>query len=177
MKHRIIIAGDSCSGKTTMGAKISQQTGIPHLDLDEIHWLENWTEKEPALFRKELSDFVQQHEQWVITGGYTSMSKDISWPVATTIIWLHYPLHKVLRRFFIRTTNRVITRKKVCGNNYETFRNSFLSRDNLFFWILNNREKKRKRFTKWRTHDFKDKTWIEINSNRDYQAFFEGLIR
>lgn len=52
MTHRILIIGDSCSGKTTMGRRISTQTGIPHLDLDEIHWLDNWTEKDPALSQK-----------------------------------------------------------------------------------------------------------------------------
>ena len=134
MPHRILIIGDSCSGKTTMGKRISAQTGIPHLDLDEIHWLDNWMEKEPALFREELSTFVRENDQWVITGGYTGLSKDISWPAATLVVWLNYPLHKVLRRWFIRTCHRVLTKKKVCGNNVETFRHAFLSRENLFFF-------------------------------------------
>ena len=102
------------------------------------------------------------------------MSKDISCAAATTIIWLNYPLFKVLRRYFIRTTNRVFTRKKVYGNNYETLRHVF-SKDSLFFWILNNKGKKRKRYNQWRVDDFKDKKWIEINNNRDYRSFFEQL--
>ena len=38
MAARIIVYGNSGSGKTTMARALSAELGIPHLDLDTIAW-------------------------------------------------------------------------------------------------------------------------------------------
>lgn len=41
---RIVIVGTSCAGKTTLGKKLAQESGIPYTDLDDLHWNPGWTE-------------------------------------------------------------------------------------------------------------------------------------
>ena len=40
---RILIAGTSGSGKTTFAQRLGAILGIPHTEMDSLHWGENWT--------------------------------------------------------------------------------------------------------------------------------------
>ena len=40
---RILIAGPSGSGKTTFAARLGRILGIPHTEMDSLHWGPNWT--------------------------------------------------------------------------------------------------------------------------------------
>lgn len=51
--QRILVAGASGAGKTTLAARIAAVTGSPHTELDGLHWQAGWTPN-PA--------FVQQVE-------------------------------------------------------------------------------------------------------------------
>ncbi len=42
--QRISVVGTSGSGKTTLARDISQLLGIPHVELDYLHWEPNWVE-------------------------------------------------------------------------------------------------------------------------------------
>ena len=68
--HRILIYGNSGSGKTTMARESARGLGIPHLDLDSVAW-------DVPLVRKNLpasialvEAFVATNSQWVIEGCY-----------------------------------------------------------------------------------------------------------
>ena len=56
MHRKIIITGTTCTGKTTLGKKLSVEFGIFHIDLDDIHFLPNWVEKENDEFVKLLEE-------------------------------------------------------------------------------------------------------------------------
>ena len=45
MLRKIIITGTTCTGKTTLGKKMSKEFLIPQIDLDDLHFLPNWVEK------------------------------------------------------------------------------------------------------------------------------------
>ena len=67
-QQRIIIIGTSCSGKTTLAQQVSQQLAIKHVELDELHWLPGWQEREPAVFRQMVTDVVSG-DSWVVVCG------------------------------------------------------------------------------------------------------------
>ena len=46
MQRKIIVTGTSCTGKTTLGRKLAKELGITQIDLDDLHFLPNWVEKE-----------------------------------------------------------------------------------------------------------------------------------
>lgn len=71
--HRIIIFGNSGSGKTTMAHRLARDLGVACLDLDSIAW-------ERKLVRRSLSEsvtllraFSADHAGWVIEGCYADL--------------------------------------------------------------------------------------------------------
>ena len=72
---RIRVVGNSGSGKTTTAAAIAQRLGIPHLELDAVHWLPGWTERDPDDFRRIVDEFAAQ-PRWVIDGNYRGRLAD-----------------------------------------------------------------------------------------------------
>ena len=40
---RILITGPSGSGKTTFAARLGRILGIPHTEMDSLHWGPSWT--------------------------------------------------------------------------------------------------------------------------------------
>ncbi len=43
MDRRIVVIGTSCSGKSTLSKRISQNLNISHYELDNYYWEGNWT--------------------------------------------------------------------------------------------------------------------------------------
>ncbi|HEX8832853.1 MAG TPA: hypothetical protein VF719_01570 [Abditibacteriaceae bacterium] len=131
--HRIVVIGTSCSGKTTLARQLSQQLHIPHIELDALHWKPNWVPTP----REELRPLVENAiaiDNWTLDGNYAA-TRDLVWSRATTIIWLDYPLHLVLRRAIRRTFKRVVYREELWNGNRESLRTT-LSRDSILVWVL-----------------------------------------
>ncbi len=144
MTTRICIIGTSCSGKTTLAAEISRRCGIPHIELDALHWKPNWEQRDSDEFCELVRDAASA-DSWVTDGNY-SVVRQALWPRATTIVWLNYPFPLVMYRALTRTVHRVVTRKKLYADNVETFRKSFLSRESILLWVLQTHLKKRKSY-------------------------------
>jgi adenylate kinase family enzyme len=81
---RVSIVGTSCSGKTTLARGISSVMGIPHFELDAIHWLPNWTPRPIDLFRAAVEE-ATTGDRWVIDGNYSKV-RDIIWSRATDVV-------------------------------------------------------------------------------------------
>ena len=54
--RRIAVVGTSGSGKTTLAHRLAQQLGIPHVELDALHWDPNWTPAPPDTFRERTEE-------------------------------------------------------------------------------------------------------------------------
>jgi adenylate kinase family enzyme len=86
--HRILITGNSGSGKSTMAAQIAAEYGIPHLDLDTLAW------ESPGV-RRPLDDsvaairaFFDRNPEWVIEGCYAQLLEAVL-PDATELRFLN----------------------------------------------------------------------------------------
>ena len=51
------MAGASGSGKTTLGGRIAAATGIPHIEIDAVHWHAGWTAN--PRFSEEVRTFAE----------------------------------------------------------------------------------------------------------------------
>ena len=130
---RIAVIGTTGSGKTTLARQISKRLGIPHVELDALHWEPNWTEPPVEVFRKRVSQALCS-DAWVIDGNY-SVARDIIWSRADSIVWLDYALPLILWRLVWRTVRRIITREELWNGNREHWQAIF-GRDSLIAWAL-----------------------------------------
>jgi len=72
---KILVFGNSGSGKSTFAKHISLNFGLSHLDLDVLAWLPTSPpQRMPIEKSKErINDFLAEHESWVIEGCYTDL--------------------------------------------------------------------------------------------------------
>lgn len=138
---RIAVVGATGSGKTTIAARLAELLKIPHIELDALHWEENWNIPPLEVFRQRVQEATSA-PAWVSDGNYRK-ARDLIWTRATTLVWLDYSLPVILQRLTFRTLNRVWTKQRLWGNNRETFRDAFLSKDSLFLYVFSSRNKQR----------------------------------
>lgn len=161
---RIVIIGTSCSGKTTFAEKLSSVINIQHIQLDELHWLPRWQERDDAEFRQ-LTRQAVQGDNWVLDGNY-SITRDIVWPRATIIIWLNYPLLLVFYQAIKRSIIRAVTKKTVCAGNTESLRQTFFSKDSMILYVLQTHQKRQKQYPQILANEANKNTQIIVCKSR-----------
>ncbi|NKQ34303.1 MAG: adenylate kinase [Chloroflexi bacterium] len=139
---RIVVVGVTGSGKTTLARQLSRRLDLPQVELDALHWEENWTAAPKNRFRQKVRTALAG-EDWV-TDGNCSKVRDLIWPCAQTLIWLDYPLSFILWRQISRGFRRVSTQEKLWNDNQETWRGVFFGRDSLILWAIKTHPRRRR---------------------------------
>lgn len=142
--RRIIVIGTTGSGKTTMARRLAGMLGVPHIELDTLHWEPGWHEAPRDVFRARVAAAVAA-DGWATCGNYSAV-RDLTWPRADTVVWLDFSMPVNFFRLFRRTIRRLITRETVCNGNVETFRGQFLSTDSLFVWLFQTYRRRRREY-------------------------------
>jgi len=119
--RRVLVMGDSCSGKSTLGATLAERLGVPFIELDALFWQPNWQEPDPDQFRADVRAAVAASAGWVVSGNYRSRLRDITWPVADTVAWLDFPLWRTIPRIIARSWRRSRSHELLWGTNSEKF--------------------------------------------------------
>ncbi|MBW4556621.1 MAG: shikimate kinase [Trichormus sp. ATA11-4-KO1] len=95
--YRILIFGNSSSGKSTLAKKLGEELGVPVLDLDTIAWETN----QIAIRRShqdaanDLQEFIKNNPGWVIEGCYSTLIK-IAIEFSTEVYFLNPGTDKCL---------------------------------------------------------------------------------
>ncbi len=142
--QRLVVAGTSCAGKSTLAARLSEVLGALHVQLDMLHWLPGWVERDAEEFRSKV-DAATAGSSWIVDGNYSSV-QDLTWHRAQTIIWLDYSFPVIFSRALRRTARRCISGELVCNGNRETFAVALLSRDSILWWVLKTYRRRRREF-------------------------------
>ncbi|MGB0455139.1 MAG: hypothetical protein ACPGJV_15625 [Bacteriovoracaceae bacterium] len=108
---RILITGNSGSGKSSFGKRLSLKLNIPLYGLDQIVWKSNWVKVSKEEKEKKIKE-ITSHKSWIIEGvSKQAMNK------ADTVVFLDLPKHKcisnIIKRFL---KNGVGTRKELPSN-------------------------------------------------------------
>lgn len=140
--RRIVIIGTTCAGKTTLARALGEKMGVPHVELDALHWGPDWTPVPVDVFRSAVADALSG-EAWTTDGNY-SKTRDIVWGRADTLVWLDYALPIIMGRLLTRTLRRVVTRETLWNDNRETWRGAFFSRDSLFIFAITSHARRRR---------------------------------
>lgn len=170
--ERIVVVGSSCAGKTTFAERYSKARGIPHTQLDALHWLPNWVARDAEDFKQRVIDAAAE-DCWIMDGNYQVVRAQL-WSRATTIIWLNYSFSRVIWQCLKRSVRRSVTREQLFGGNVESFRRTFLSRDSIILWVLTTYHEKQKRYQRLLDSDMaRQCTVIEFKRPAEAQAWLQ----
>lgn len=127
--RRIAVVGPTGSGKTTLAAELAKRLGVPHVELDALHWGPGWAAPDLEAFRDRVAAALAG-EGWVADGNYRKV-REIIWTRADTLVWLDYPLWLTLWRLLRRTVRRVGKQEVLWNGNRETWWGTLLAKDSL----------------------------------------------
>ncbi|WP_314647848.1 AAA family ATPase [uncultured Microbacterium sp.] len=115
--RRVLIAGVTGSGKTTLCHRISRLWGLRRVEMDALFHGPDWTPR--PRFLDDVRAFAAE-DRWVTEWQYTSKGTDhILTPRTELVIWLDYPYRVVRSRLLRRTISRSILRTKMWNGNVE----------------------------------------------------------
>jgi len=143
-RRRIAVVGTSGSGKTTLAHQLALRLGIPHVELDAIHWGPDWTPAPLEIFRERTAEALCG-DAWTVDGNYSAV-RGIVWNRADTVVWLDYPLPVIMSRVTRRTLRRFLKREELWNGNRERFREAVLSRDSIILWALRTYRRRQKEY-------------------------------
>ena len=134
--RRIVVAGTSGAGKTTVAVSLSGRLGIPHTDIDGLYHGPGWVP------RPEFADDVAAlvaGEEWVTEWQYSAV-RPLLLARADLLVWLDLTRAVVMRQIVPRTLRRRLRRVELWNGNVEPPLWTILSRrDHILRWA-------------WRTH-------------------------
>src|SRR5919106_628268 len=88
--RRVNVVGTTASGKTTFARALAARLGVPHVELDALHWEADWQEAPDAVMRHRVRQAVAA-DAWVVDGNYSAI-RDLVWERAEAGNWLDFRL-------------------------------------------------------------------------------------
>jgi adenylate kinase family enzyme len=162
---RVNVVGTSCSGKTTLARSLARELGVPHVELDALHWEPGWTAAEPDVLRARVAAAVAA-ERWVVDGNY-SATRDLVWPRTTLIVWLNLPFGLVFRRSLTRTFARIASGEELYNGNKESVRN-LLDADGIPWWVIRTHHRRRREYRELLTRpEFAHMAVVELRTTEE----------
>ncbi len=172
--QRIAVVGTTGSGKTTLAGQVAARLGIPHVELDALHWEPNWQEAPWDVFGQRVVEALTG-ASWVVDGNYTRV-RPLIWQRADMVIWLDYSLPLVLWRLWWRTLRRTLTGVELWNGNRERFWVQFGTRDSLFLWALRTYWRRRRKYPAlFQQPEYTHLTVFRLGSPRAAQRWLEQL--
>lgn len=95
---KLLIFGNSASGKSTLAKELAQSEQLAHLDLDLLAWQATTPPTRTPLNESEkaIAQFMQQHNNWVIEGCYSDLLT-IAEAQSTQIIFMNLSVEDCIR--------------------------------------------------------------------------------
>lgn len=137
--RRVLVAGVSGAGKTTLAGRIAGITGGPHLEIDAIFHGPDWTPRPD--FLDDVRCFVSG-DDWTTEWQYDA-ARPLLAERADLLVWLDFPFVRVtLPRVVKRTVRRRWRREELWnGNREEPLRTFFTDPDHIVRWAVRTRRK------------------------------------
>jgi len=171
--ERIVVYGVTGSGKTTLAARLAEQTGLPWHSVDDLTWEPGWVEVPLDEQRRRIAA-ICAGQQWILDAVYSKWL-DIVLPRVELVVALDYPRWLSLGRLVRRSVMRALNRRSVCNGNIESFR-QLVSRDSIVVWHFRSFSRKRARINKWAA-DEPGPTVVRLSSPSATQRWLRELSR
>ena len=176
--RRISVVGGG--GKTTLAKALAAKLGLPFIELDALHWKPGWVESSPEELRaKTEAALASAPDGWVVDGQYHGKIGDLVVRQADTVVWVNMPWRVMFWRVFKRSVQRAKDRQKICGENYESWRQTFFSPESLLWWHIKTRGQYKTRGERLRPMLPAGVPLIDLSSPKLLDRFYEahGLRR
>ena len=87
---RVLVFGNSGSGKSTYSRALAEWEGLAYLDLDSVVWEPDQiaVQRSPEAIHQSLEQFLAQHQRWVIEGCYRELVEAAA-PRCTQLVLLN----------------------------------------------------------------------------------------
>jgi adenylate kinase family enzyme len=147
--QRVHVIGNSCSGKSTLAAQLSNSLAIPLVELDALNWRPGWVglnETDPAELERLICE-ATRGDAWIVAGSYSGFSKRVFWNRLQTVVWLDLPMPQLIVRVLTRSWRRWRTKELLWGTNHESFWRQLMvwrKEDSLIWWIVTQQARKRR---------------------------------
>jgi adenylate kinase family enzyme len=148
--QRLHVVGTTCSGKSTLAARLADALQVSVVELDALNWQPGWvalTETDPEAFETRLKE-ATAGDGWVVAGDYSGFTRRLCWPKLHTVVWLDLSLSLILWRVVSRSWRRWRSKELLWGTNRENFWTHLMlwrGADSLLWWAWTTHEKKRRR--------------------------------
>jgi len=134
--RRILVAGTSGAGKTTVAAALSARLGLPHTDIDGLYHGPGWVPRPE--FGADVAALAAA-DAWVTEWQY-SAARPLLVARADLLVWLDLTRPQVLAQLVPRTLRRRLHRVRLWNGNVEPPLWTIVTRrDHILRWA-------------WRTH-------------------------
>ena len=141
--RRILVAGVSGVGKTTLCREIARRSGIPHTEIDGLFHGPRWTPR-PG-FVADVQRLAAR-DVWVTEWQYDA-ARPLLAARADTLLWLDLPFWTVAFPRVVRRTVRRSVRREVLwnGNREAPLRSILTDREHIIRWAVSTRNSYRER--------------------------------
>ncbi|MEU2198543.1 AAA family ATPase [Isoptericola sp. NPDC019482] len=134
--RRILVAGTSGAGKTTLAGRVSAALGLPYTELDSLYHGPGWTPRPE--FEDDVCAVVAQ-DAWVSEWQYRAV-RPLLLERAELLVWLDLPTPLVLWQVGRRTVGRRLRRTELWNGNVEPpLRTILTDRDHILRWAWRTR--------------------------------------
>ncbi len=113
--RRVVVAGTSGSGKTSLAAVVAERLGVPHVEIDALFHGPGWEPR--ASFVADVQRFTAE-PGWVTEWQYSEV-RPLLIERAALMVWLDLPRRTVMRQVVWRTLTRRWRRQQLWNGNIE----------------------------------------------------------
>lgn len=140
---RISVVGTGGSGKTTFARALAARLGVPHVELDALHWGPDSTPVGDVVFADRV-DVATAGDAWVCDGNY-SWARPIVLSRADTVVWLDLPFGTCLWRVLNRTARSARVGEALAAGNREAWRDR-VGRGSLVWRVITTYHRRRREY-------------------------------
>ncbi|PYF97796.1 Adenylate kinase [Georgenia satyanarayanai] len=172
--RRVLVAGVSGAGKTTLARRVAAVTGGPHTEIDALFHGPGWVP------RTEFLDDVRAlvaRDAWTTEWQYTG-ARPLLAERADLLVWLDLAFATVtLPRLLRRTVGRRLRRQELWNGNVEPPLWTVLTdREHVVRWAVHTRGKLRVRVPLLEEHE-PHLVVVRLRSPREVKRWVEGALR
>jgi len=109
--RRTIVFGGEGAGKTTLAQRISDEFGVPFVEMDDLFDRARKSDR-PTETLSTFAEEVTNRDNWILAGSYPEV-QSMTWTRAEAIVWLDYPVWLMAWRLIVRRLGRIFSRHRV----------------------------------------------------------------